>query len=353
MKSFVCEMCGGTDLVKQDGFFVCQHCGTKYSLEEAKKMMVEGHVDVSGSTIKVDTSEELANLYQIARRAKDDNNSFNAAKFYEMILIKDPASWEASFYTVYFHAWDCTIAEIRSAAISVSNCQNTVLSLIRNYVSDRNEQIKALSEVVNRCNTISSVMFNAAMSHYLGINEEIRKTYIQEMADRCSAARNISYNIGNNIDTIFFDYPEHQMLSVEAWKLGIKEHSQLVQYYQDKEKAQNTIKQYVEKIQLFDPSYAPPKLSTNSGGCYIATAVYGSYDCPQVWTLRRYRDSVLAKTWYGRLFIKTYYLISPSVVKHVGHVVWIRNIWKKPLDRMVMNLNKQGINDAPYDDQPR
>lgn len=25
-------------------------------------------------------------------------------------------------------------------------------------------------------------------------------------------------------------------------------------------------------------------------GCYVATCVYGSYDCPEVWTLRRFRD---------------------------------------------------------------
>ena len=43
------------------------------------------------------------------------------------------------------------------------------------------------------------------------------------------------------------------------------------------------------------------------GGCYVATAVYGSYDCPEVWTLRRYRDYSLAETWYGRAFIKLYY----------------------------------------------
>ncbi len=41
-------------------------------------------------------------------------------------------------------------------------------------------------------------------------------------------------------------------------------------------------------------------------GCYVATAVYGSYDCPEVWTLRRYRDNTLAETWYGRVFIKLY-----------------------------------------------
>lgn len=46
--------------------------------------------------------------------------------------------------------------------------------------------------------------------------------------------------------------------------------------------------------------------STSSGGCYIATCVYGSYDCPQVWTLRRFRDYTLDETWYGRLFIRCY-----------------------------------------------
>ena len=53
-------------------------------------------------------------------------------------------------------------------------------------------------------------------------------------------------------------------------------------------------------------------------GCYVATAVYGSYDCPQVWTLRRFRDYTLAETWYGRAFIRAYYAVSPTLVKWFG-----------------------------------
>lgn len=48
MKQIVCEMCGNNDLIKQDGVYVCQYCGTKYTVEEARKMMVEGTVDVQG-----------------------------------------------------------------------------------------------------------------------------------------------------------------------------------------------------------------------------------------------------------------------------------------------------------------
>ena len=46
MKQLTCQMCGSTDLMKQNGVFVCQTCGMKYSVEEAKKMMIEGTVDV-------------------------------------------------------------------------------------------------------------------------------------------------------------------------------------------------------------------------------------------------------------------------------------------------------------------
>ena len=39
MKALTCEMCGSTNLVKEGGVFVCQSCGTKYSVEEAKKIV--------------------------------------------------------------------------------------------------------------------------------------------------------------------------------------------------------------------------------------------------------------------------------------------------------------------------
>lgn len=38
MKALICEMCGGSDLVKQDELYVCQNCGCKYSTEEARNL---------------------------------------------------------------------------------------------------------------------------------------------------------------------------------------------------------------------------------------------------------------------------------------------------------------------------
>ena len=110
---------------------------------------------------------------------------------------------------------------------------------------------------------------------------------------------------------------------------------------------------FKEMIKKYDPDYDEKHKNAPqaSGGCYVATAVYGSYDCSQVWTLRRFRDYTLAETWYGRAFIRTYYAISPTLVKWFGHTEWFKKMWKGKLDRMVANLNAEGVEDTPYEDR--
>ena len=94
-----------------------------------------------------------------------------------------------------------------------------------------------------------------------------------------------------------------------------------------------------------------PNVTEAKSGCYVATCVYGSYDCPQVWTLRRYRDDVLGSTWYGRAFIRTYYAISPTLVKWFGKTKWFKKMWKGKLDRMVNKLQEEGVENTPYEDK--
>ena len=108
MKQLICEMCASQDIIKQDGFFVCQVCGTKYSVEEAKKMMIEGTVDVQG-TVKVDNSSFVEKYLANARRAKQKEDWKETEKYYNMVEANDPKNIEAIFYSTY--------AQIKSALL--------------------------------------------------------------------------------------------------------------------------------------------------------------------------------------------------------------------------------------------
>ncbi len=85
-------------------------------------------------------------------------------------------------------------------------------------------------------------------------------------------------------------------------------------------------------------------------GCYVATAVYGSYDCPEVWTLRRFRDYTLKQTAPGRALVQCYYAVSPALVRWFGGINWLKQLVRRPLDRLVSRLRSEGVDDTPYND---
>ncbi len=322
MKQLTCEMCGGTDLMKQDGVFVCQSCGTRYSVEEAKKMMVEGTIDVSGSTVKVDTSDELTNLYQIARRARDDGNSESAAKYYDMILVKDPTSWEAQFYSVYFQVSTCKVGEIENASITLANCLGNVLAMIKEHVPDKAAQAEAVEEIARMCLNLSIPMLNGIWSLYQPDGYYNNPQYFAAKSEKIIY---IFTTLRAETEK-FFDVNDPMFSNLNVFVKSCEE----------------TVRE----------SFAQrTKNEAAKRGCYVATAVYGSYDCPQVWTLRRFRDYTLAETWYGRAFIRAYYAISPTLVKWFGHTEWFKGMWRGTLDRMVANLNAEGVENTPYEDK--
>lgn len=72
MKKLQCELCGSTDFIKNGDYFVCEHCGCKYTKEDAQILIsgavkVEGPVDVSGSTVKLDKED----AYEVGRKLEE------------------------------------------------------------------------------------------------------------------------------------------------------------------------------------------------------------------------------------------------------------------------------------------
>lgn len=116
----------------------------------------------------------------------------------------------------------------------------------------------------------------------------------------------------------------------------------------------------VERVHHFLQEEEPEKIilpvqptvgaDAKKGGCYIATCIYGSYDCPPVWTLRRFRDECLQGNCLGRIFVKLYYAVSPVLVKILGDKRIFKILGKRFLDALVFQLRNRGIEDTPYTD---
>ena len=114
MKRIVCEMCGGTDLVKSEGLFVCQSCGCKYTVEEARKMMIEvaGTVEVTG-TVKVDNSASVDTYLSMARNAVDAGNNKEAEDYANRVIEIDANNWNAWMLKAKAAGWQSTLQNIR------------------------------------------------------------------------------------------------------------------------------------------------------------------------------------------------------------------------------------------------
>lgn len=149
MKQLVCEMCGSNDLIKDGGVFVCQSCGCKYSVEEAKRMMVEGTVDVQG-TVKVDNSEFVQKYLANARRAKEKEDWEETEKYYNLVEQNDPTNIEAIFYSSYGKAKSTLVdADLYKRQAAFKVLQNCVSIIDDNYRVEDGEINKAALEQIS------------------------------------------------------------------------------------------------------------------------------------------------------------------------------------------------------------
>lgn len=127
MQAIKCELCGSGNIMKQDGFFICQNCKTKYSIEEARKLI---------GTVKIDKTDDVNNLFILARRYFNEQNYDESYKYFEMILRDAPNNWEA----VFFHAL-CQLLNDKTLypTTTISMFKKRMLTSL-NLIKDNNEE---------------------------------------------------------------------------------------------------------------------------------------------------------------------------------------------------------------------
>ena len=81
-----------------------------------------------------------------------------------------------------------------------------------------------------------------------------------------------------------------------------------------------------------------------SSGCFIATAAYGTPFAEEIDVLRNWRDDFLEASYPGRLFIRTYYSLSPPVADNISESDGKRKIVRTALGPIVKILKDRYSN---------
>ena len=80
----------------------------------------------------------------------------------------------------------------------------------------------------------------------------------------------------------------------------------------------------------------------SSGGCFIATAAYGTPFVEEIVTLREFRDRVLASTQPGRALINFYYRHAPPVAEAIREREWAKTLVRGLLMPIVQAIRHPG-----------
>lgn len=368
-----CTQCGANievDDTKEAG--ICQHCGTAFITEKAinnYNTYITNNNNFAGANINI-VGGDIENYLKLA------NNAIDAQEALEYVNKALEINAECS------EAWIIKMKAVSLSAtagdpkfLELFTCGNNAIKFAADDKKEETEfrvdefylnfshtlmltAINLVSDTSNVSQSFRAAGFNLALISAVQQGDaKVRETFEQ--------VANNAINLKNTIDVKHIEDSEEFQQKVKR----------LAELYIEYCKAD----QERTKIYGLTPEDGNPEATTirrknlslitkglkdennvneqeidhakSSSGCYIATCVYGSYDCPQVWTLRRFRDYTLDETWHGRLFIKCYYAISPMLVKWFGKTKWFRDFWKSKLDRMVSNLNNKGIEATQYYDK--
>jgi methionyl-tRNA synthetase len=95
------------------------------------------------------------------------------------------------------------------------------------------------------------------------------------------------------------------------------------------------------KTKIYCEAHKPQE--EKSGGCFIATAAYGSPLAYQLDVLRAFRDQKMLENKTGKLMVFTYYKISPPLASVIAQKETLKKIVRRCIDPIVGFLKNRGF----------
>lgn len=156
-------MCGGTNLIKENGVFVCKTCECKYSVEEARKLMTDGTGDMQGE-VHISRLPEVDNILKNADATFSDGNYEEAFDLYSQVLNKEPDNMHAVLYRAISSTWQSTVKMCRIGEID--RATERAFSMKHNQVGDTREYFDFVADAFKKIAPCMNAIAQMYMNYY-------------------------------------------------------------------------------------------------------------------------------------------------------------------------------------------
>ncbi len=212
-------------------------------------------------------SEENKYL-KLAKAAREEENTEDAKKYYEMAYTDMPDNPEAKWYYAYYSLMDCVNKEIADRYSKLCNSLIPTLKLVKG-MSDEQEKADLAETIVDSWLPLKHSMVRAIL------NVEVNGQMVLPYSDVTQVKRDgdkILETLGDDILSIFGEKKPYTDIAVRIWKERIDDRHALSGYRNYKDKGKKLwFDELAERIQKYDSTYVMPEFK-QAGGCAAGDA---------------------------------------------------------------------------------
>ena len=359
-----CTQCGAAievDESKDAG--ICKYCGTPFVTEKAiNNYNTYVTNNFEGANINV-LGSDINNLLSLSQSALEASNFQEAYDYANKVLEIDMNSSSA---------WVCKMQAVAGLTTVKSPRIDEIVNCgIKAITTDKETQSETKNKIYNLWLDFANNMMNLAIKQAADISviapmiatadakkqneaQIIDNAFRNELAEFVGASINLAIKIPE--EELHYGFDSKYIQLANAYLQYCSNDVKRLKLFLSKlkpsalEARQKNLNLITKRIPCNLHNKITGEPLSRGKRCYIATAVYGTYDCPELWTLRRFRDLFLEEYYWGRVFIKLYYLISPSICVLFKNNTLFNRSSKYLLNRFVKCLNKRGYANTSYKD---
>ena len=194
---------------------------------------------------------------KLARTAREEGNTEDAKRYYDMVRTDDPENGEAKFFFAFYSLYEGKNGEIPKRFSNLCGGLKSSIKLVKESDADEAEKLSIISAILNAFipETWSENRYMNNKNHETKVGDSYVKVFEQSQIVSVSKEGMATLkDIGDYVASIYSSSSEGMNLAVKAWK----EYVSLAQKwyaYAPKGDAEA----YAAKIQKVDPSYELPK----------------------------------------------------------------------------------------------